>query len=150
MEEQSALILEGSTGISFFLSEILLEQGQITNIHLCTNAKQAISYVEHTELSLIIIDLANAWTQGVQFGFWLQTHKIPVATILIVPLQTNHPLFSHKNFSVLALPFTLQEFVVCTREIFHSVNLPDEAVPYPEGNSLSSPVINAMSLPAHE
>lgn len=115
MEERLALILEGSTSISFFLSEALLEQGDIGHICLCSNAEQAMDLVERIDFSLIIIDLITAWTEGLQFGFWLQGQSSHIPTILIVDTPTHH-FGADTCFKVLVQPFSLYEFIDCAEE----------------------------------
>lgn len=114
MQEQAALILDGSTGLSFFLREMLLEQGSVEQVYRCSTFEQATAFVARMDFKLIVIDLVDAWVSGVKFGLWLQMKQCAIPVILIVPHLVNN-VFTDERFWVLVQPFSLDEFMACAQ-----------------------------------
>ncbi len=121
MANAREIILEGSDGQCFFLKETLLTEGLSNHVDLISQANQAINLIYHsTPYDLVVINLAEAWEQGVQLGFWLSQKDVSCPVILIVPPETDYPLPLNTPFCILSAPLSLHNFAASVRAIFQS------------------------------
>ncbi len=122
MANTRVIILEGSNGQCFFLKETLLTEGLSNHVDLVSQADQAINLIHNSThpYDLVVINLAEAWEQGVQLGFWLSQKAVSCPVILIVPPETDYPLPLNTPFCVLSAPLSLHNFAASVRAIFQS------------------------------
>ncbi len=122
MANTRVIILEGSNGQCFFLKETLLTEGLSQHVDLVSQAEQAISLIYHSTppYDLVVINLAEAWEQGVQLGFWLSQKNVSYPIILIAPPETDYPLPLNTPFCILSAPLSLHNFAASVRAILQS------------------------------
>ena len=115
------LILEGASGHAFFLKQTLLAEGLAHQVDLVSTAPLAIDRLLSASYDLVIINLVEAWEQGLQLGFWLCEQSFLYPTILIVPPDIDQPLLVKSTpVTVLTAPISLKEFVNATRAALKS------------------------------
>ena len=111
MTTTHVLILEGPNGQSFFFKETLLGEGLADQVELVGRADQAIERLSSDEsYCLVVINLVEAWEQGMQLGLWLSQQGLECPTILIISPQFDRP-FPFNGVSVLLTePVSLRDF----------------------------------------
>lgn len=110
------MILEGSDGQSFFLKETLLAEGLADRVDLVSRAEQAIAVMDHSNpYNLVVINLVEAWEQGMQLGFWLTQKAATCPVILIVPPESSESVIENAPFMVLSAPLSLHDFTKAVR-----------------------------------
>ncbi len=115
MANTRVLILEGPNGQSFFLKETLLAEGLADRIHLISQARQAIDLLRCLPYDLIVINLVEAWEQGLQLSLWLSQYTSACPTILIIPSDLDRPLPANGSFIILTEPLSLHDFAARAR-----------------------------------
>ena len=115
MRSTQALILDSSNGLSFFLREILLDQGLVSHVDLVAQAEQAIKKIDGSNpYDLVVINLVDAWEQGTELGAWLSQLPVCGAIVLIVPAESlPHPFKA--PFKAISTPLSLQDFTECVQ-----------------------------------
>lgn len=109
----TALILEGSQGRSFFISETLLAYELIEKIELVSKATEAIKFLNQKKnCDLIVIDLLDTLYQGRDLEVWLRQHPPDCPVILIAPPDVKH---TYPPFIALSAPLSLQDFAHAVR-----------------------------------
>jgi len=118
MTTTRVLILEGSNGQSFFFKETLLGEGLVDQVDLVGRADQAIELLREDEsYCLVVINLVEAWEQGMQLGLWLSQKDLECPTILIISSELERP-FPFNGVSVLLTePVSLRDFANTVRNI---------------------------------
>jgi len=118
MTTTRVLILEGPNGQSFFFKETLLGEGLVDQVDLVGRADQAIELLREDEpYCLVVINLVEAWEQGMQLGLWLSQQGLECPTILIISPELNRP-FPFNGVSVLlSEPVSLRDFADTVRNI---------------------------------
>ena len=118
MTTTRVLILEGPHGQSFFFKETLLGEGLVDQVDLVGRADQAIELLREDEsYCLVVINLVEAWGQGMQLGLWLSQQDLECPTILIISPELNRP-FPFNGVSVLlSEPVSLRDFADTVRNI---------------------------------
>ncbi len=112
------LILEGPNGQSFFFKETLLGEGLAEQVDLTSRADQAIDLIHSAEpYDLIVINLVEAWEQGMRLGLWLSQQALPTATVLIISSELDRPIPAIGASMVLSEPVSLREFADCVRAV---------------------------------
>ena len=117
MVNTRVMILEGSNGQSFFLKETLLAEKLAGEVDLVSQADRAIDMIGHSVYDLVVINLAEAWEQGMQLGFWLSQKPSCCPTILIISTELDRPLPSNGSFIVLSEPLSLRDFADSVRAV---------------------------------
>ncbi len=121
MANARVVMLEGSNGQSFFLKETLLAEGLADHVDLVSRADQAVDLICHaSSYDLIVINLVEAWAEGMQLGFWLSQQTPPCPTLLIVPVELDQFLPSTTPFVVLSVPLSLHDFATTVRATLQS------------------------------
>jgi DNA-binding NtrC family response regulator len=118
MTTTRVLILEGPNGQAFFFKETLLGEGLASQVDLVSRAEMAIELLDDkNEYCLVVINLVEAWEQGMQLGLWLSQQNLDCPTILIIAPQFNRP-FPFNGVSVLLTePVSLRDFANTVRNI---------------------------------
>jgi DNA-binding response OmpR family regulator len=112
------MILEGPNGQSFFFKETLLAEGLAKRVDLVNRACQAIDLIRDTVVyDLIVINLVEAWEQGMQLGLWLSQQTWSCPTILIISSDLDRPIPSNGASMVLSEPLSLREFANSVRVV---------------------------------
>lgn len=122
MSNTHVMILEGSNGQSFFLKETLLAQSLAEDVELVNNADQAISRLKDEPYDLVVINLVEAWEQGMKLCFWLSERPGLCQTILIISPELNRALPTNGSFVVLTEPVSLREFAERVRSVLQPGN----------------------------
>lgn len=118
MTTTRVLILEGPNGQSFFFKETLLGEGLADQVDLVGRADQAIDLLgEDDAYCLVVINLVEAWEQGMQLGLWLSQQDLECPTILIISSQLDRPIPFNEVSVVLSEPVSLREFANAVRRI---------------------------------
>jgi hypothetical protein len=118
MTTTRVLILEGPNGQSFFFKETLLGEGLADQVDLIGRADQAIDLLsEDDAYCLVVINLVEAWEQGIQLGLWLSQQKLECPTILIISPELNHPFPFNEVSVLLSEPVSLRDFADTVRNI---------------------------------
>ncbi|MCI0395706.1 MAG: hypothetical protein L0332_25200 [Chloroflexi bacterium] len=115
--KKKVMMLEGSSGFSFFLQEALLGQGLADQVVLASRADQAIDLLNQAgPYDLVIIDLVESWEQGMQLGFWLSDQQRPAHKVIIISSPEAVQLPDRNTpFTILCPPLSLQEFTDSVR-----------------------------------
>jgi hypothetical protein len=118
MTTTRVLILEGPNGQAFFFKETLLGEGLADKVDLVSRADQAIELLsDGNRYCLVVINLVEAWSQGMQLGLWLSQQDLECPTILIISTELNRP-FPFNGVSVLlSEPISLRDFADTVRNI---------------------------------
>ena len=118
MTTTRVLILEGPNGQSFFFKETLLGEGLVDQADLVGRADQAIELLTSDEgYCLVVINLVEAWDQGMQLGLWLSQHDLECPTILIISSQFDRPFPFNGPSVLLSEPVSLRDFASTVRNI---------------------------------
>lgn len=117
MANTRVMILEGPNGQSFFLKETLLAEKLAGEVDLVSQADQAIDMIHHSVYDLVVINLTEAWEQGMKLGFWLSQKPSCCPTILIISAELDRPLPSNESFIVLSEPLSLRSFSASVRTV---------------------------------
>ena len=120
MSNKNVMILEGNNGLSFFLHESLLGYGLADCVETVHKADEAIDLIcESGPFSLVVINLAEAWEQGIHLGFWLKQQAFNCPIILITPQEQHQPVpFLSTPFIVLPASLSLEDFIRTVRSAF--------------------------------
>jgi hypothetical protein len=110
MENTRVMILEGSNGQSFFFKETLLAKGLADQVDLVSWADEAIEMLGQAIYDLVVINLVEAWEQGMQLSLWLSQHPSLCPTILVISSELDRPLTSNGSFIILTEPLSLRDF----------------------------------------
>jgi len=118
MTTMRVLILEGPNGQSFFFKETLLGEGLADQVDLVGRADQAIDLLgEDDAYCLVVINLVEAWEQGMQLGLWLSQQDLECPTILIISPELNQPFPFNEVSVLLSEPISLRDFADTVRNI---------------------------------
>lgn len=117
MTDTCVMILEGSNGQSFFFKETLLAEGLAEHVQLVGCADDAIDLLRHGNYNLVVINLVEAWEEGMQLGFWLSQRSTDCPVILIISPELEQPLPSTNGaFIILTEPLSLRSFAASVRK----------------------------------
>jgi DNA-binding response OmpR family regulator len=128
MTNTRVMILEGQNGQSFFLKETLLAEGLADSVTLVNQANQAIDLLRSLPYDLVVINLVEAWEQGLRLSFWLSQYDSSCPTILIIPLDLDRALPTNGAFNILTEPLSLRDFAAEVRVILQ-----------PQGTAVAAP-----------
>ena len=118
MTATRVLILEGPNGQSFFFKETLLGEGLADQVDLVSRADQAIELLSECDAYyLVVINLVEAWEQGMRLGLWLSQQDFECPTILIISSELDRPIPFNEVSVVLSEPVSLREFANAVRRI---------------------------------
>ena len=117
MANTRVMILRGSNGQSFFFRETLLAKKLADRVDLVSRADQAIELIRCFIYDLVVINLVEAWEQGIQLSLWLIQHPAICPTILIISLELDRALPSNGSFIVLTEPLSLRDFAASVRHV---------------------------------
>ncbi|MBN1217586.1 MAG: hypothetical protein JXM69_01555 [Anaerolineae bacterium] len=117
MPDTRVMILEGSNGQSFFLKETLQAQNLSDQIDLVNRADDAIEMLSNIAYDLVVINLVEAWEQGMRLGLWLSQRPQICRTLLIISAELDRSLPSNGSFTILTEPVSLRGFADCVRSI---------------------------------
>ncbi|MBN1993365.1 MAG: hypothetical protein JW953_11750 [Anaerolineae bacterium] len=120
MANAQVLILEGSNGQSFFFKETLLANELVEQVDVVSWADEAIELIRHSVYDLIVINLVEAWEQGMRLGLWLSQRPTYCTVLLIISSELERPLPANGSFAILAEPFSLRNFVDTVHTIIQS------------------------------
>jgi hypothetical protein len=122
MAKTRVIILEGPNGQSFFLKETLLAENLADRVHVVRQAQQAIDLLQVLPYDLIIINLVEAWEQGLKLSAWLSQFPATCSTILIIPSDLDRPLPTNGSFIILSEPLSLRDFASKARLVLQPNN----------------------------
>jgi hypothetical protein len=122
MTKTRVIILEGPNGQSFFLKETLLAEDLADRVHVVRQAQQAIDLLRVLPYDLIIINLVEAWEQGLKLSAWLSQFPAACSTILIIPSDLDRPLPTNGSFIILSEPLSLRDFAITARTVLQANN----------------------------
>ena len=149
MADTRVMILEGSNGQSFFFKEILLAEELADHVDLISRADQAIDLIRHSVYDLVVINLVEAWEQGMKLGLWLSQRPDHCPTLLIISSDLDRPLPANGSFIILSEPLSLRGFTASVRAILQPS--PDDGTPDIQNLSNSFPGYPSWSGgPLHE
>ncbi len=117
MANTRVMILEGQNGQSFFLKETLLAEKLADGVTLVNQAIQAIDLLRSLPYDLVVINLVEAWEQGLHLSFWLSQYDSSCPIILIIPSDLDRPLPTNGSFNILTEPLSLRDFAAEVRVI---------------------------------
>ena len=121
MANRRVLMLEGSNGHAFFLKETLLADGLADQVDLISRAEQAVDLIEPSNCyDLIVINLAEAWEQGLNMAHCLSRQAVTCPIILIVASDSTPPLPARGRFIVLFTPVSLRGFSRAARAVLQT------------------------------
>jgi len=136
MAKTRVIILEGPNGQSFFLKETLLAEDLADRVHVVRQAQQAIDLLRVLPYDLIIINLVEAWEQGLKLSAWLSQFPAVCSTILIIPSDLERPLPTNGSFIILSEPLSLRDFAATARTILQSNGTPATGFEQPKNFDL--------------
>jgi DNA-binding NtrC family response regulator len=112
MATARVMILEGSNGQPCFFKETLLTQGLADQVDSVNRVDQTIGRLHHhpDTYDLVVINLAEAWEQGIQLGSWFSQQPSSCPVILISPRQSSKTL-SNTPFVTMPVPVSPYDFV---------------------------------------
>ena len=123
MVNRRVLMLEGSNGHAFFLKETLLADGLADEVDLVGRAEQAVALLEPANgYDLVVINLAEAWEQGLALARCLSRQAVTCPIILIVASDSPPPLPARGRFITLFTPLSLRGFSRGVRAVLHTMN----------------------------
>jgi len=123
MAKRRVLMLEGSNGHAFFLKETLLADGLADQVDLISRAEQSVDVMQPANpYDLVVINLAEAWEQGIQLACCLGQLAITCPIVLIVPPDSTPPLPARGRFITLFIPLSLRNFSRGVRAVFQSID----------------------------
>ena len=117
MADTRVMILKGSNGQSFFFKETLLAEGLADQVDLVSWADQAIEMIRQFIYDLVVINLVEAWEQGMQLSLWLSQHPSLCPTILIISSKLDRPITSNGSFIILTEPLSLRDFATSVQAV---------------------------------
>jgi DNA-binding NtrC family response regulator len=117
MANTRVMILEGSNGQSFFFKETLLAEGLADQVDLVSWADEAIEMIRQSIYDLVVINLVEAWEQGMQLSLWLSQHPSLCPTILVISSDLDRPLTSNGSFIILTEPLSLRDFATSVQAV---------------------------------
>jgi DNA-binding response OmpR family regulator len=117
MADTRVMILKGSNGQSFFFKETLLAEGLADQVDLVSWADEAIEMIRQSIYDLVVINLVEAWEQGMQLSLWLSQHPSLCPTILVISSDLDRPLTSNGSFIILTEPLSLRDFAASVQVV---------------------------------
>lgn len=118
MTKRRVLMLEGPTGHAFFLKETLLADSLADQVDLISRAEQATSLTQPANpYSLVVINLAEAWEQGLALARCLSRQAVTCPIILIVSPDCTPLLPARGRFIPLFTPISLRGFSRTVRAV---------------------------------
>jgi hypothetical protein len=116
-------MLEGSSGHAFFLKETLLADGLADQVDLISRAEQSIDVMQPVNpYDLVVINLAEAWEQGIQMAYCLSRQAVTCPIVLIVASDSTPPLPARGRFITLFTPLSLRGFSRGVRAALQTIN----------------------------
>lgn len=125
MINRRVMILAGSNGQSFFFREALLAEGLAGQVDLVYRVDQAIGIIIHRSsfYDMVVINLVEAWVQGLELSSWLRRKSVSCPVILISPSESAQSLVASTPFTVLPAPVSLCDFTKSVRAALQSVSI---------------------------
>jgi hypothetical protein len=123
MANRRVLMLEGSNGHAFFLKETLLTDGLADQVDLICRAEQVVELMEPANCyDLVVINLAEAWEQGLALTRCLSRQAVTCPIILIVASDSPPPLPTRGRFITLFIPVSLRGFSQAVRAVMQTLD----------------------------
>lgn len=129
MGHTSILLLEGSSGLSFFYREALLGVGLAQQVDMVSRLDEVMGKLQQNKTyDLIIANLDEAWDEGLQLGHWACQGIVETAVLLLVPPEMPLPVFPDHCCTVLSVPSSLHLFTEQVQHLLEQTRETAEAV----------------------
>lgn len=118
MAKRRVLMLEGPNGHAFFLKETMLADGLADEVDLIGRAEALNEMLAANAYDMVVINLAEAWEQGIQLLYSLSQLFISCPIVLIISPDMAPSLPVQGRYIKLFTPLSLGGFSRGIRAVF--------------------------------